>query len=192
MSANVATHAKDGESSSSRACPATLAGALAGRLPTSRASERGSLGAASILVLLLQDLSSEPGRANGAWAGAGRAVGVRDNAGAYAARHPGGRARERGSHYVESLRQNRQIASYPSTMTRLNTRSRLIDARQYVLRSRWQDVQPRAREQNAFLKTHAFADFAVWHLGLTEGAATRRRRATRLSMATSGGCTGWA
>ncbi|HEU5066480.1 MAG TPA: hypothetical protein VFT86_11520 [Gaiellaceae bacterium] len=26
---------------------------------------------------------------------------------------------------------------------------RLIDARQYVLRSRWQDVPPRAREQNA-------------------------------------------
>jgi hypothetical protein len=47
----------------------------------------------------------------------------------------------------------------------------LIDARQYVLRSRWQDVQPRARQQNAFLKAHSFADYAVWHLGLTEGAA---------------------
>jgi hypothetical protein len=32
---------------------------------------------------------------------------------------------------------------------------RLIDQRQYVLRSRWQNVQPRAREQNAFLKTHS-------------------------------------
>jgi hypothetical protein len=32
----------------------------------------------------------------------------------------------------------------------------LIDARQYVLRSRWQDVQPRAREQNAFLKAHSW------------------------------------
>jgi hypothetical protein len=39
-----------------------------------------------------------------------------------------------------------------------------------VLRSRWQDVQPRAREQNAFLKTHSFADYGDWHLGLTEGA----------------------
>jgi hypothetical protein len=39
-----------------------------------------------------------------------------------------------------------------------------------VLRSRWQDVQPRAREQNAFLKTHSFEDYASWHLGLTEGA----------------------
>jgi hypothetical protein len=47
---------------------------------------------------------------------------------------------------------------------------RVIDASQYVLRSRRQDVQPRAREQNAFLKTHSFADYALWHLGLTEGA----------------------
>ena len=39
-----------------------------------------------------------------------------------------------------------------------------------MLRSRWQDVQPRAREQNAFLKAHSFAEYAVWHLGLTEGA----------------------
>jgi hypothetical protein len=31
-------------------------------------------------------------------------------------------------------------------------------------------VQPSAREQNAFLKTHSFADYAVWHLGLKEDA----------------------
>jgi hypothetical protein len=48
---------------------------------------------------------------------------------------------------------------------------RLIDARQYVLRSRWQEVQPRAREQNAFLKTHSWEEYAAWHLGLTEGVA---------------------
>jgi hypothetical protein len=48
---------------------------------------------------------------------------------------------------------------------------RLIDARQYILRSRWQDVQPRAREQNAFLKAHSWEEYAAWHLGLTEGAA---------------------
>jgi hypothetical protein len=40
-----------------------------------------------------------------------------------------------------------------------------------VLRSRWQDVQPRAREQNAFLKTHSWDEYAAWHLGLTERAA---------------------
>jgi transposase InsO family protein len=48
---------------------------------------------------------------------------------------------------------------------------RLIDQRQYVLRSRWQNAQPRAREQNAFLKAHSWDDYAAWHLGLTEGAA---------------------
>ena len=47
---------------------------------------------------------------------------------------------------------------------------RLIDARQYVLRSRWQDVQPRAGEQNAFLKAHSWEEYAAWYLGLTEGA----------------------
>jgi hypothetical protein len=46
----------------------------------------------------------------------------------------------------------------------------LIDARQYRLRSRWADVQPRAAEQNAFLKAHDWDDYATWHLGLTEGA----------------------
>jgi hypothetical protein len=47
---------------------------------------------------------------------------------------------------------------------------RLIDARQYVLSSRWQDVQLRARERNAFLKAHSWEEYAAWHLGLTEGA----------------------
>src|SRR6266516_3601194 len=56
---------------------------------------------------------------------------------------------------------------------------RLIDARRYVLRSRWQEVQPRAREQNAFLKTHSWQEYGAWHLGLTEGAAeeTKARHA---------------
>jgi hypothetical protein len=48
---------------------------------------------------------------------------------------------------------------------------RLIEARQYVLRSRWQAAQPHAREQNAFLKTHSWEEYAAWHLALTDGAA---------------------
>lgn len=32
-------------------------------------------------------------------------------------------------------------------------------------------MQPRARQQNAFLKAHSGDDYAVWHLELTEGAA---------------------
>jgi hypothetical protein len=45
----------------------------------------------------------------------------------------------------------------------------LIDARQYRVRSRWTDVQPRAVEQNAFLKAHGWDEYGAWHLGLTEG-----------------------
>ena len=69
-----------------------------------------------------------------------------------------------------AARQNRLIASYAVNKNAVEHAKQLIDARQYVLRSRWQDVQPRAREQNAFLKAHSFAEYALWHLGLTEGA----------------------
>ena len=69
-----------------------------------------------------------------------------------------------------ALRQNRLVASDAVNKDAVEHAKQLIDARQYVLRSRWQDVQPRAREQNEFLKAHSFSDYAVWHLGLTEGA----------------------
>jgi hypothetical protein len=48
---------------------------------------------------------------------------------------------------------------------------RLIDARQYVLDSDWGEVQPRAEDENKFRKTHSWEEYALWHLGLTEGAA---------------------
>jgi hypothetical protein len=47
----------------------------------------------------------------------------------------------------------------------------LIDARQYRVRSRWADVQPRAAEQNRFLKANGWQECAYWHLALTDGAA---------------------
>ena len=47
----------------------------------------------------------------------------------------------------------------------------LIDAGQYRLRSRWGDVQPKAADQNAFLKRHTWEEYASWHLALTEGPA---------------------
>jgi len=47
---------------------------------------------------------------------------------------------------------------------------RLIESRQYVLDSDWGEVQPGAAEQNAFLESHSWSDYAAWHLGLTEGA----------------------
>jgi len=46
----------------------------------------------------------------------------------------------------------------------------LIKARQYVLRSEWGDVQPRADAENAFLESHSWDEYGEWHLGLTEGA----------------------
>jgi hypothetical protein len=48
---------------------------------------------------------------------------------------------------------------------------RLIDARQYVLDSEWNRVQPRAADENAYLEKHSWEDYELWHLGLTEGAA---------------------
>jgi hypothetical protein len=61
------------------------------------------------------------------------------------------------------------VAAYELNEAAVAHARQLIDARQYVLRSRWQNVQPRAREQNAFLKSHSWEEYAAWHLGLTEG-----------------------
>ena len=46
----------------------------------------------------------------------------------------------------------------------------LIDARQYVLNSDWGERQPRADDENKYLKSHSWDEYAQWHLGLTEGA----------------------
>ncbi|MDQ6714734.1 MAG: hypothetical protein M3Z83_01325 [Actinomycetota bacterium] len=47
----------------------------------------------------------------------------------------------------------------------------LVDKKQYVLDSEWGDVQPDADAQNAHLERHTWAEYAAWHLGLTEGAS---------------------
>ena len=39
-----------------------------------------------------------------------------------------------------------------------------------MLESDWGAVQPRAADENAFLETHPWEEYAAWHLGLTEGA----------------------
>jgi hypothetical protein len=46
----------------------------------------------------------------------------------------------------------------------------LIDARQYVLDSDWGERQPRADDENRYLESHSWDDFAAWHLGLTQNA----------------------
>jgi hypothetical protein len=47
---------------------------------------------------------------------------------------------------------------------------RLIEKRQYILRSDWGERQPRAADQNRFLRTHDWDEYAAWHLGLTVDA----------------------
>ena len=46
----------------------------------------------------------------------------------------------------------------------------LIARRQYVLDSNWGEAQPRAADENSYLESHSWEDYAAWHLGLTEGA----------------------
>jgi hypothetical protein len=62
------------------------------------------------------------------------------------------------------------VAAYTVNERGVARARELIDARQYVLRSAWGDVQPRAAEENAFLASHSWDEYAAWHLGLTEGA----------------------
>mgnify|MGYP003287560980 FL=1 len=62
------------------------------------------------------------------------------------------------------------MASYSLNERAVARARRLIDAHQYVLDSVWNDVQPGADEENAFLRSHSWDDYAEWHLGLTAGA----------------------
>ncbi len=62
------------------------------------------------------------------------------------------------------------MASY-SVNERAIARARgLIKSRQYVVRSEWGQVQPRAADEDAFLASHPWEEYAEWHLGLTAGA----------------------
>ena len=62
------------------------------------------------------------------------------------------------------------MASYVVNPSGVEHARELIAGRQYVLRSEWGDVQPRAADENAFLEKHSWEEYAAWHLALTEGA----------------------
>ena len=62
------------------------------------------------------------------------------------------------------------IASYSVNERAVARAKELIEARQYVLDSEWGDVQPAAEDENRFLESHTWDEYADWHLGLTEGA----------------------
>jgi hypothetical protein len=63
------------------------------------------------------------------------------------------------------------MASYTVNERGVERARRLIETRQYVVRSNWGDVQPGATERNAFLDAHGWDDYAAWHLALTDGAS---------------------
>ncbi len=71
------------------------------------------------------------------------------------------------------------MASYSVNERAVAHARQLIESRQYVLRSEWGEVQPRADDENAFLESHSWDEYAEWHLGLTEGApdGTKARHA---------------
>jgi hypothetical protein len=62
------------------------------------------------------------------------------------------------------------LASYSVNDRAVARARKLIKARQYVLNSDWGEVQPRAADQDAFLASHSWDEYAEWHLGLTEGS----------------------
>jgi hypothetical protein len=60
------------------------------------------------------------------------------------------------------------MAKYAVNKAGIEHARELIASRRYVVRSRWADVQPTAKEQNAFLKTHSWDDYSAWHLALKD------------------------
>ncbi len=62
------------------------------------------------------------------------------------------------------------MAKYDVNPAGVQWAAELIDKRQYVLDSDWGEVQPGADAQNSYLEDHSWADYARWHLGLTDGA----------------------
>jgi len=63
------------------------------------------------------------------------------------------------------------VASYSVNKKAITHARRLIEARQYVLDSDWGEVQPQADDENAFLKSHSWDEYAEWHLGLNDEAS---------------------
>jgi hypothetical protein len=70
-----------------------------------------------------------------------------------------------------TIDQNAPVATYTVNERGVARARRLIETRQYVLRSEWGNVQPRAADENDFLASHSWDEYSEWHLGLTEGAA---------------------
>lgn len=62
------------------------------------------------------------------------------------------------------------MASYALNKLAVARARRLIAGRHYVLDSDWGESQPSSEDENAFLATHSWDEYAHWHLGLTDDA----------------------
>lgn len=62
------------------------------------------------------------------------------------------------------------MASYTLNDRAVAHARKLIKARHYVLDSDWGEAQPSAEDENKFLDSHSWDEYAGWHLGLTDGA----------------------
>ena len=67
------------------------------------------------------------------------------------------------------------MASYSVNKDAVARAEELIKGRQYVLRSDWGDVQPKAKDENAFLESHSWEEYAAWPLGLTDDATAETK-----------------
>jgi hypothetical protein len=66
--------------------------------------------------------------------------------------------------------QDAPVAKYAVNDAAVEFALGLIAKRQFVLDSSWGEVQPKAKDENAYLESHSWEEYANWHLGLTDGA----------------------
>jgi hypothetical protein len=62
------------------------------------------------------------------------------------------------------------MASYSINEQGIAYARKLIASRQYVLNSRWGDVQPNAAAETGYLDKHSWEEYGRWFLGLTDDA----------------------
>jgi hypothetical protein len=62
------------------------------------------------------------------------------------------------------------MANYSLNKAGVARAKRLIRGRQYVLDSIWGDVQPTVDDENAFIESNGWDEYAEWHLALTDDA----------------------
>jgi hypothetical protein len=63
------------------------------------------------------------------------------------------------------------MATYRVNRRAVAFAKKLIDAGKIVEASDWGEDQPKTADENRYLRNHDWADYAGWHLGLTDGAS---------------------